>query len=104
LDAAVGRGAETVDVAMLEPFRRAFCRACKKLTFIFDPSFEAVCLFALLGIVLSALLFDLHARLMPPLPPIGMGPPSTEALNPPQHLRQVEHQQLIGRTPVAGGE
>lgn len=48
---------------MLELLRQFCSRAGKGLEFIFDSSFEAVCLFALFGIVVSVLLLHLHVRL-----------------------------------------
>ena len=60
---------------MLELLRQFCCRAGKGLEFIFDSSFEAVCLFALLGIVVSVLLLHLHVRLILPVLPISMAAP-----------------------------
>ncbi len=60
---------------MLELLRKFCCRAGKGLGFIFDSSFEAVCLFALFGIVVSVLLLHLHVRLILPVSPISMAAP-----------------------------
>ena len=49
---------------MLELIWRAVYREWKKADL--DPSFEAMCLFALLGLVLSCLLLDPNVSLMPP--------------------------------------
>jgi hypothetical protein len=51
---------------MLELIWRAVYREWKKADLTLDPSFEAMCLFALLGLVLSCLLLDLDVSLMPP--------------------------------------
>ncbi len=53
---------------MLQLFCQAAYREWRKADLVLDPSFEAVCLFALLGLVLSALLLDPNLNLMPPLP------------------------------------
>jgi len=60
---------------MLELLRQFCCRAEKGLEFIFDSSFEAVCLFALFGIVVSVLLLHLHVRLILSVSPISMAVP-----------------------------
>jgi hypothetical protein len=59
---------------MLELLRQFSCRVRERLDFIFNSSFEAVCLFALFGIVVSVLLLHLHVRLIPPLS-ISIGGP-----------------------------
>jgi len=53
---------------MLELLRQFCCRAGKGL----ELSFEAVCLFALFGIVVSVLLLHWHVRLILPASPISM--------------------------------
>jgi len=53
---------------MLERLLQVAWLAWKRHEAIFDSSFEAVCLFALLGLVLSALLLDLHVRVAPSPP------------------------------------
>jgi hypothetical protein len=57
---------------MLELLRQFCYRAGKGLEFFFDSSFEAVCLFALFGIVVSVLLLHWHVRLILPVSPISM--------------------------------
>ena len=51
---------------MLELIWRAVYREWKRANLVFDSSFEAMCLFALLGLVLSCLLLDPNVSLMPP--------------------------------------
>jgi hypothetical protein len=43
-------------------------QAWKRLEGIFDSTFEPACLFALLGLVLSGLLLNLHVRVVPSSP------------------------------------
>jgi hypothetical protein len=50
---------------MLELLRQFSCRVRERLDFIFNSSFEAVCLFALFGIVVSVLLLHLHVKANP---------------------------------------
>ena len=51
---------------MLELIWRAVYREWTKAGVAFAPSFEAICLFAVLGLVLSCLLLDPDVSLMPP--------------------------------------
>ena len=53
---------------MLGLLLQAAWRTRVKFEAIFDSSFELVCLFALVGLVLSGLLLDLHGRLAPSSP------------------------------------
>jgi len=43
-------------------------RLSRRIVSVCDSSFEMVCLFALLGLVFTALLLNLDGRLMPALP------------------------------------
>ena len=51
---------------MLELIWRAVYREWQKADLVRDPSFEAMCLFALLGLILSCLLLAPDGSLMPP--------------------------------------